>query len=80
MNIELKSIINTGFSFQNYFITEYKGISFDYIFQWLHRVESYKMANIDQFLLDFENLIFDEHLDGVKTFKGNNGNAVSCRC
>ena len=38
------------------------------------------MANIDQFLLDFENLIFDEHLDRIKTFKSNNGNAVLCRC
>lgn len=38
------------------------------------------MSNIDQFLLEFENLIFDEHLQLIQSFKRRHGNAVSCSC
>lgn len=38
------------------------------------------MFEIDQFLLEFENLIFEEHLTKLRSFKRRHGNAVSCTC
>lgn len=36
--------------------------------------------DIDSFLSDFENAIFEEHLEKIKSFKRRHGNAVSCCC
>lgn len=38
------------------------------------------MFDLDQFLSEFENLIFDEHLIELRSFKRRHGNAVSCSC
>lgn len=38
------------------------------------------MFDIDQFLLNFENLIFEEHLAKLRSFRSRHGNAVSCSC
>lgn len=38
------------------------------------------MFDIDSFLVDFENLIFEEHLEKIQSFKRKYGNAVSCCC
>lgn len=38
------------------------------------------MFDIDNFLSEFENVIFDEHLEKLKSFKHLHGNAVSCSC
>lgn len=38
------------------------------------------MFDIDQFLLEFENLIFEEHSTKLHSFKRRHGNAVLCSC
>lgn len=52
----------------------------EFCFQLFRRAEANKMFDIDAFLVEFENLIFDDHLERIQSFKRRHGNAVSCSC
>lgn len=56
------------------------GLVFDYIFHSSSKAETNKMSNIAEFLSEFENLIFDGHLEMIQSFQRRHGEAVSCSC
>lgn len=58
----------------------YNSLCLKLYFHSLSKANSDKMFDIDHFLLEFENLIFDEHLTKLRSFKRRHGNAVSCSC